>query len=36
MNIRETLHARRAVTEEHIKELQRDGQEGIRYTAMMP
>lgn len=36
MNIREILHAKRAVTEEHIKILQKEGREGIRYTATMP
>lgn len=36
MNIKEVLHAKRAVTEEHIKQLQKEGREGIRYTAMMP
>lgn len=35
-NIKEILHTKRAVTEEHIKQLQREGKEGIRYTAMMP
>ncbi|MCM1088860.1 MAG: hypothetical protein NC419_11935 [Muribaculaceae bacterium] len=34
--IREILHAERLVMEEHIKQLQREGKEGIRYTAMMP
>ncbi|MCM1050158.1 MAG: hypothetical protein NC433_17230 [Clostridiales bacterium] len=34
--IKETLHAKRAVTEEHIKQLEREGKEGVRYTAMMP
>lgn len=35
-NIKEILHTQRLVTEEHIKQLQREGKEGIRYTAMMP
>lgn len=35
-SIKEILHAQRVVTEEHIKQLQREGKEGIRYTAMMP
>ncbi|MCM1223858.1 MAG: hypothetical protein NC548_56340 [Lachnospiraceae bacterium] len=35
-NIKEILHTKRTVTEEHIKQLQREGKEGIRYTAMMP
>ncbi|MCM1264412.1 MAG: hypothetical protein NC313_17005 [Butyrivibrio sp.] len=34
--IKETLHAKRLVTEEHIRELEREGKEGVRYTAMMP
>lgn len=34
--IKELLHNKRTVTEEHIKRLQQDGREGIRYTAMMP
>lgn len=34
--IKETLHAKRVVTEEHIKQLEREGKEGVRYTAMMP
>lgn len=36
MNIQETLHAKRAVTEDHIRALQQEGREGIRYTATMP
>ncbi|MCM1467327.1 MAG: hypothetical protein NC086_04200 [Alistipes sp.] len=35
-NIKEVLHEKRAVTEEHIKRLQEEGKEGIRYTAMLP
>lgn len=35
MNIKETLHKKRAITEEQIKRLQQEGREGIRYTAMM-
>lgn len=35
-NIKEILHAKRAVTEEHIRQLQKEGKQGIRYTAMMP
>ncbi|MCM1087581.1 MAG: hypothetical protein NC407_05345 [Lachnoclostridium sp.] len=35
-SIKEILHAQKLVTEEHIKQLQREGKEGIRYTAMMP
>ena len=34
--IRETLHKKRKRTEEHIRQLQREGKEGVRYTAMMP
>lgn len=35
-NIKEILHTKRTVTEKHIKQLQQEGREGIRYTAMMP
>ena len=35
-DIRAILHKKRAVTEEHIRQLQREGKEGVRYTAMMP
>ena len=34
--IKEVLHEKRKATEEHIKDLQRQGKQGIRYTAMMP
>ena len=34
--IREALHEKRKTTEEHIQQLQRDGKQGVRYTAMMP
>ena len=34
--IGETLHEKRKATEEHIRQLQREGKEGVRYTAMMP
>ena len=34
--IKETLHEKRKATEDHIKDLQRHGKQGIRYTAMMP
>ena len=34
--IKETLHKKRKATENHIKDLQRQGKQGIRYTAMMP
>lgn len=35
VNIKEVLHAKRVVTEEHIKQLQKDGCEGVHYTVMM-
>ena len=35
-NIKEILHKKRITTEEHIKQLQREGKQGVRYTAMMP
>ena len=34
--IKDTLHEKRKTTEEHIKQLQQEGKEGVRYTAMMP
>lgn len=34
--IKEVLHEKRKVTEEHIRQLQREGKQGVRYTAMMP
>lgn len=34
--IKEVLHEKRKATEDHIKDLQRQGKQGIRYTAMMP
>lgn len=34
--IKEILHTKRNVTEEHIKQLQREGREGVRYTVTMP
>lgn len=34
--MREKLHAKRAAAEEHIKELERRGRAGTRYTIMMP
>lgn len=34
--IKAMLHEKRKATEEHIKQLQRAGKEGVRYTAMMP
>lgn len=35
-DIKEILHTKRAATEEHIKQLEQEGREGLRYTAMMP
>ena len=34
--IKEILHKKREVTEKHIKQLQQEGKQGIRYTAMIP
>ena len=34
--IKETLHEKRKATEDHIKQLQQEGKQGVRYTAMMP
>ena len=34
--IKDTLHEKRKTTEYHIKQLQHEGKQGIRYTAMMP
>lgn len=34
--IKETLHEKRKTTEDHIKQLQQEGKQGVRYTAMMP
>ena len=34
--IKEILHEKRKATEEHIKRLQQEGKQGVRYTAMMP
>ena len=34
--IKKVLHEKRKATEDHIKDLQRQGKQGIRYTAMMP
>ena len=33
---KETLHEKRKTTEDHTKQLQQDGKQGVRYTAMMP
>ena len=35
-SIKDTLHEKRKTTEDHVKQLQREGRAGIRYTAMMP
>ncbi len=35
-NMKEILHTKRTATEEHIRQLQQEGREGCRYTAMMP
>ena len=34
--VKEILHEKRRATEEHIKQLQQEGKQGVRYTAMMP
>ena len=34
--IKEVLHEKRKTTEEHMRQLQREGKQGVRYTAMMP
>lgn len=34
--IKDVLHEKRGVTEDHIKKLEQSGKEGVRYTAMMP
>lgn len=34
--IKEILHKKRKATEDHIRQLQREGKQGVRYTAMMP
>ena len=34
--IKETLHEKRKTTEDHIKQLQQEGKQGVRYTVMMP
>ncbi len=34
--IKETLHEKRKATEDHIKQLQKEGRQDVRYTAMMP
>lgn len=34
--IKEILHEKRKATETHIEQLQREGKQDVRYTAMMP
>lgn len=34
--VKARLHEKRKTTEDHIRQLQREGKEGVRYTAMMP
>ena len=34
--IKEVLHEKRKATEDHIRQLQQEGKQGVRYTAMMP
>ena len=34
--IKDILHEKRKTTEDHIRQLQREGTQGARYTAMMP
>ncbi len=34
--IKEVLHEKRKTTEDHIRQLRREGAQGVRYTAMMP
>ena len=34
--IKDILHEKRKATEDHIRQLQQDGKQGVRYTAMMP
>ncbi len=34
--IKEVLHEKRKITEDHIKQLRQEGKQGVRYTAMMP
>ena len=34
--IKETLHEKRKTTEDNIRQLQQEGKQGVRYTAMMP
>ena len=34
--LKETLHEKRKTTEDHIRQLQQERKQGVRYTAMMP
>ena len=34
--LKDILHEKRKTTEDHIRQLQQEGKQGIRYTAMMP
>ena len=34
--IQDILHEKRKTTEDHIRQLQQEGKQGVRYTAMMP
>ena len=34
--ITDVLHEKRKATEDHIRQLQQEGRQGVRYTAMMP
>lgn len=34
--IREILHSKRSATEEHIRRLEQEGKQGVRYTSIMP
>lgn len=34
--ISDVLHEKRGTTENHIKQLEQKGRQGVRYTAMMP
>lgn len=36
LTIPKRLHEKREATEKHIRQLQREGKQGVRYTAMMP
>ena len=34
--VKDILHEKRKATEDHIRQLQQDGKQGVRYTVMMP